>query len=115
QRIVVVEACKGGLLGDSLGLRLHLWVLFRIRAIVELRHVLVGGHEALNMLLGELDLLRLLRNGRAVIKQSESQKRREQRTQKVPTISNERHDVVLRLDDRLHSNRDRGESRDSSP
>src|SRR5437899_11448577 len=55
------------------------------------------------MLLGELDLLALLRGGRAGIKQGESQERREQRTQKVPTISNERHDVVLRLDHRLHS------------
>jgi len=55
------------------------------------------------MLLGELDLLHLLRSGRAGIKQSESQKRRKQRTQKPPTISNERHGVVLRLDPRLHS------------
>src|SRR5439155_17020631 len=36
---------------------------FRIRAVVEPRHVLGGGHEALNMLLGELDLLHLLRSG----------------------------------------------------
>src|SRR6266481_764451 len=36
-----------------------------IRAIVDLRHVLVGGHEALNLLLRELDLLHLLRGGRA--------------------------------------------------
>jgi hypothetical protein len=40
------------------------------------------------MLLGELDLLHLLRSGRAGIKQSESQKRQKQRTQKSPTISN---------------------------
>jgi hypothetical protein len=34
--------------------------------------VIVGGHETLNVLLGELDLLHLLRSGRAGIKQSES-------------------------------------------
>src|SRR5207253_4596742 len=57
----------------------------RLRAIVDLRNVLVGGHEALNLLLGELDLLHLLCSDRAVIKQSESQKCREQQTQKTPT------------------------------
>jgi hypothetical protein len=69
------------------------------------------------MLLGELDLLdllhlrrllRLLRSGRAVIKQSESQKCRKQRTQEPPTrghrvsVSNERHCMVLHLDTLLH-------------
>jgi hypothetical protein len=53
------------------------------------------------MLLGELDLVHFLRSDGAGIKQSESQKRREQRTQKSPTILNERHAMVLRLD--LHS------------
>jgi hypothetical protein len=54
------------------------------------------------MLFSELDLLHLLRSGRAGIKQSESQKRREQYTQKASTgghgvsLSNERH--VLHLD-----------------
>src|SRR2546430_12495919 len=53
---------------------------------------------------GELDLLHLLRSGRAGIKQSESQKRGEQPTQKPPTrghrisVSNERHGLVLHLD-----------------
>jgi hypothetical protein len=56
------------------------------------------------MLLGELDLLYLLRNGRAGMKQSESQKRGEQRTEKASTrghgvsLSNERHGLVLYLD-----------------
>src|SRR5215468_3713845 len=88
--------------GDSRGLRLHLRIFrfVRLRAIVELGDVLVGGHEVLNMLVGEFDLLHhLLRSGRAWIKQSESQKRREQRTQKPPTrghcgsVSNERHNM----------------------
>src|SRR5262249_48930012 len=93
---------KATRLGNSPGLRLQLRIRFvRIRAIVELRNVIVGGHEALNMLLGELDLLYLLRNGRAGIEQSESQKRGEQRTQKASTrghgvsFSNERHGLVL--------------------
>src|SRR5262249_32078539 len=88
------EARKAILLGDSRGLRLHLRIFrfVRLRAIVDLGDVLVGGHEVLNMLVGELDLLHhLLRSGRAWIKQSKSQKRREQRTQKPPTILNERH------------------------
>src|SRR5262245_44057249 len=62
------------------------------------------------MLVGEFDLLHhLLRSGRAVIKQSESQKRREQQTQKSHTrehgvsVSNERHGLVLRLDTLLAS------------
>src|SRR5215471_2064467 len=93
--------------GDSRGLRLHLrtFRFVRLRAIVELGDVLVGGHEVLNMLVGEFDLLHhLLRSGRAVIKQSESQKRREQQTQKSCTrehrvsVSNERHRMVLRFD-----------------
>src|SRR5262249_48665767 len=46
------------LLGDSLGLRLHLRIRFVwVRALVELHHVVVGANEVLNMLLGELDLL----------------------------------------------------------
>src|SRR6266404_4060771 len=102
--VIFGEARKAVLLGNNPGLRLHLRIRFvRIRAVVEPRHVLGGGHEALNMLLGELDLLHLLRSGCAGIKQGKSQKRREQCTQKVPTISNERHGVVLRLDPRLHS------------
>src|SRR5262245_56547001 len=95
-------------LATTTGLRLHLRIRFvRIRAVVEPRHVLGGGHEALNMLLGELDLLYLLRNGRAGMKQSESQKRGEQRTQKASTrehgvsLSNERHGLVLHLDTSL--------------
>src|SRR5262249_17699948 len=73
------------------------------------RNVLVGGHEALNLLLGELDLLHLLRSGRAVIKQSESQKCREQQTQKTPTpghrvpVSNERHGMASISTHRLQS------------
>src|SRR5207248_2937773 len=39
------------------------------------RNVVIGGHEALNMFLGELNLLKLLCSGRAGIKQSESQER----------------------------------------
>jgi hypothetical protein len=71
--------------GHAIGLRLHLRIRFVwIRGLVELRHVLGGGHEALNMLLGELDLLHLLRSGRAGIKQSESEKRREQHAQRPP-------------------------------
>src|SRR5215471_5242060 len=72
-------------------------------AIVEFRHVLVGGHEVLNQLLGKLDLVHLLRSRRVVMKQSESQKCREQRNQNSPTISNERHGIALRFDARLHS------------
>src|SRR5260370_41944889 len=55
------------------------------------------------MLLGELDLVHLLRSGRAGIKQSESQKRRQQHSQEAPTrgyrvpVSNERHGMVLHL------------------
>src|SRR5262249_42203304 len=56
--IIFVEARKAVLLGNSPRLRLHLWIRFVwICAVVELRHVLGGGHEALDMLLGELDLL----------------------------------------------------------
>src|SRR5262252_8400066 len=76
--------------GDSRGLRLHLrtFRFVRLRAIVELGDVLVGGHEVLNMLVGEFDLLHhLLRSGRAWIKQSKSQKRREHRTKKPPSVS----------------------------
>src|SRR5262249_54327291 len=86
-----VETCKAVHLGNSRGLRFHPRVRFVRRALIELRHVLKRGHDTLNMLLGELDLLRLLRSGRAGIKQSESQKRRERRTQNSPTILNERH------------------------
>src|SRR5262249_45599721 len=72
----------------GLGLRLHLRIRFvRIRALVELHHVLVGAHEALNMLLGELDLLALLPRGRAGVKQGESQKRGEQRPGDPPRVS----------------------------
>ena len=59
------------------------------------------------MLLGELNLLHLLRGGRAGIKQSESQKRREQHSQKPPTrgyrisVSNEQRGMVLHLDTSL--------------
>src|SRR5260370_2688591 len=55
------------------------------------------------MLLGEVDLVHLLRSGRAGIKQSESQKRRQQHSQEAPTrgyrvpVSNERHGMVLHL------------------
>ena len=72
------------------------------------RHVPGGGHEALNMLLGEPDMLQLLRSSRAGIKQSESQKRRKQRTQKPPPrghricVSNKRHCMVLHLGTLLH-------------
>jgi hypothetical protein len=85
------EARKAVLLGNSVRLRLHLRIFqfVRLRAVVELRYVLVGGHEALNMLVGQFDLFHLLRSGRAGNKQRESQKRREQRSQKAPTISNE--------------------------
>src|SRR5205085_10434259 len=78
--------------------------LVGIRAVVELRYILGGGHEALNTLLGALDLLYLLCNGRAGIKQSESYKRGEQPTQKASTrghhipVSNERHGMALHLD-----------------
>src|SRR5512133_2059759 len=83
--LILGEARETVLLGNSPGLRLHLRIrLVRIRAIVELRNVLGGGHEALNMLLGELDLVHFLRSDGAGIKQSESQKRREQRTPKPP-------------------------------
>src|SRR2546422_8791635 len=97
---VLREARKAVLFGNSRGLRLHLRVFrfVRLRAIVDLRNVLVGGHQALNMLVGQFDLLHLLRSGRAGTKHSESQKRREQRTQKPSTISNEQHAMVLRLD-----------------
>src|SRR5262249_14086359 len=56
------------------------------------------------MLLGELDLLHLLRSGRAGNKQNGNQKRREPHTQKRPTRghrvsdANERHGMVLHLD-----------------
>src|SRR5271165_2853905 len=99
------EARKAVLLGNNLGPRIHLRIRFvRIRAIVELRHVLGGGDEGLNMLLGKLDLLHLLRSGHAEIRQSEIQKRREQYTQKPPTrgyrvsVSNERHGMALHLE-----------------
>src|SRR5262245_40482220 len=73
--VILLEVRKAILLGNSRSLRLHLQIRFvRIYSLVELRHVLIGGHNALNMLLGELDLLDLLRNGRAGIEQSESQK-----------------------------------------
>jgi hypothetical protein len=94
-------ARKAVFLGDSLGLRLHLRIRFvGIRALVDLSHVLVGRYEVLNMLLSELDLLHLLRSGCAEIKQDESQKRREQCTQKAAafahrvSVSNERHGMV---------------------
>src|SRR5262245_40310585 len=81
--VILGEARKAILLGESRSLRLHLRVRFlRIRAIVEFFHVLVGGHKALNQLLGKLDLLHLLRSGRVVMKQRKSQKRREQQTKK---------------------------------
>jgi hypothetical protein len=104
------EARKAILLGESGGLCLHLRVRFvQVLATVEFRHVLVGGHEVLNQLLGELNLLQLLRSGRAVIEQSERQKCREQQTQKTPTpghrvpVPNERHGMVLHLDPSLAS------------
>src|SRR5262249_55777846 len=94
--------------GDNRGLRVHLRIRFvRLRARVDLRNVLVGGHEALDMLVGQFDLLHFLRSGRAVTTQSKSQRRREQHTQKPPTrahrvsVSNERHDMVLHLDTSL--------------
>src|SRR5262249_11063172 len=104
--VILGEARKAVLLGNSRSLRLHLRIFrfVRLRAIVDLRNVLVGGHEALNMLFSELDLLHLLRSARAGTKQSESQKRREPQTQKPPTrghhvsVSNERHGMVLLLD-----------------
>ena len=61
------------------------------------------------MLFGELDLLYLLRNGCAWIKQNESQKRGEQRTLKASrrghgvSLSNERHGLLLHLMHRLHA------------
>src|SRR2546421_11982245 len=43
--VILGEAPKAVLLGKSRGLRLHLGIRFvRIRAIVELRNVIVGGH-----------------------------------------------------------------------
>ena len=73
---ILRETRKATLLGNSPGLRLHLRIRFvGIRVVVELSHIFEGSHEALNMLLGELDLIHLLRNGRAGTKQSESQKR----------------------------------------
>jgi hypothetical protein len=45
---------------------------------IDLCHLLVGGHESVNMLLGELDLLHVPRSDRAGIKQSKTEKRREQ-------------------------------------
>src|SRR5262249_21353210 len=72
-----------------------------IGGLVKLRHVRGGGDEALNMFLGELDLFCLLRSGRAGIKQSERQQRREQHTRQPPTrgrhrvsVSNERHGMT---------------------
>src|SRR5262249_47914859 len=59
------------------------------------------------MLVGQFDLFHLLRSGCAVTKQSKSQRRREQHTQKPATrahrvsISNERHGMVLHLDTSL--------------
>src|SRR5262249_1179633 len=79
QHIVILsEAGKAILLGKRPGLRLYLRVRFvRIRVMVELRHVLIGGHEALNLLLGEPALLHLLRDARAEIKQRERERERE--------------------------------------
>src|SRR5215831_349704 len=79
--VVVGKARKAVPLGDRVSLSLRLRIrLVDIRAVVELRHVLVGAHEALNLLLRELDLFYLLRGGRAGMKRSESQNRREQHT-----------------------------------
>src|SRR6516164_7265033 len=76
---IFVEA-REAVLPGGLGLHLHLRIRFVwIRAVVEFRHVLAGAHEALNVLLGGLDLLVLLRSSRARIEQGESQKRGEQR------------------------------------
>src|SRR5262249_30714327 len=63
----------------------HLKLLLRLvrsRVTEKHRNVIVGGHETLNMFDGELNLLCLLRNGRAGIKQIASQKRGEHRAQK---------------------------------
>src|SRR6516165_2373691 len=106
---IFIDAREAVLLGDSRGLRLHLRVRFvRIGVRVELSHVLGGGHEALDVLVGELDLFCLLRSGRAEIKHSESQQRRE-RTQKPATrardrksVSNERHGMTSISMHRLH-------------
>src|SRR5262245_48111848 len=79
--VVVGKARKAVPLGDRVSLSLRLRIrLVEIRAVVELRHVLVGAHEALNLLLRELDLFYLLRGGRAGMKRSQSQNRREQHT-----------------------------------
>src|SRR2546430_17376424 len=70
---------------------------------------------------GELDLLHLLRSGRAGIKQSESQKRGEQPTQKPPTrghrisVSNERHGLVLHLDTYVAHRPAKGSQRNGGP
>src|SRR5215471_14154902 len=103
--LILGEARKAVLFGDNRGLRVYLRIRFvRIRAIIEIRNVIKRGHEALNVLLSELDLLHLLRNGRAGIKKSENQKCGEQYTKKPLThahrvsVSNERHGMVLHLD-----------------
>src|SRR5262249_11862321 len=89
---ILRETRKATLLGNSPGLRLHLRIRFvGIRAVVELRHILGGGHEALNMLLGELDL-------RA--RSAENSAPRKPPRHGVP-LSNERHGLVLYLDTSL--------------
>jgi hypothetical protein len=56
--VVFGEARKAIFLDQSLGLRLQFRIRsIWIRAIVELPHMLGHGDEALNMLLGEFDLL----------------------------------------------------------
>src|SRR5262249_13214734 len=73
--VIFGDVNKAVLLGNGRGLRLQLWIRFVwTRALVEPRHVLLGGDGTLNMLLGELDLLRLLRSRLAGIEQNESQK-----------------------------------------
>jgi hypothetical protein len=54
--VIFVETRKAVHLGNSRGLRLHPLRFVRVRALVELHHILIGGHDALNMLIGELDL-----------------------------------------------------------
>src|SRR6516165_12287465 len=93
------EACKAVLLSNNLGLRIYLRIRFiQVRTIIELCHLLMGGDEVLDMLLGELDLLHLLRSGYARIKQGESPKRRGQRPEKILArgrcvFSNKRHGI----------------------
>src|SRR5262249_43906512 len=89
---ILRETRKATLLGNSPGLRLHLRIRFvGIRAVVELRHILGGGHEALNMLLGELDL-------RA--RSAENSAPRKPPRHGV-SLSNERHRLVFYLDTAL--------------